>query len=151
MEDQLFNQTVNELLALSHSKVQVILEPRFQDNRLVGGKYHLASHTIFLYKEEIVRQCCELFGSHLRLKEYIAVVLAHELGHSEDLELEQLAAALDGPLTGRQEAEIRLRIEENAWAYAISLLTEADPYFLHMIMEESLFSYRNQLDRFRIA
>ncbi|WP_081758832.1 metallopeptidase family protein [Paenibacillus graminis] len=131
--------------------MQVILEPRFQDNRLVGGKYHLASHTIFLYKEEIVRQCCELFGSHLRLKEYIAVVLAHELGHSEDLELEQLAAALDGPLTGRQEAEIRLRIEENAWAYAISLLTEADPYFLHMIMEESLFSYRNQLDRFRIA
>ncbi|MEC0170926.1 hypothetical protein [Paenibacillus graminis] len=131
--------------------MQVILEPRFQDNRLVGGKYHLASHTIFLYKEEIVRQCCELFGSHLRLKEYIAVVLAHELGHSEDLELEQLAAALDGPLTGRQEAEIRLRIEENAWAYAISLLTEADPSFLHMIMEESLFSYRNQLDRFRIA
>lgn len=118
---------------------------------MVGGKYHLASHTVFLYKEEIVRQCCELFGSSCRLKEYIAVILAHELGHAQDPELEQLAAALDGPLTGRQEAEIRLRIEENAWAYAVSLLTEADSSFLHIIMDESLFSYRNQLDRFLIA
>ncbi|WP_246553208.1 hypothetical protein [Paenibacillus tritici] len=147
----MFNQTVAELLALSDSKVKVTVEPRFRKNRLVGGKYHLGSHTIYLYKEEIVRQCCELFGSPCRLKEYIAVILAHELGHSEDLELEQLAAALDGPLTGRQEAEIRLRIEENAWAYASSLLTEADPSFMHIIREESLFSYRDQLDRFHIA
>lgn len=131
--------------------MKVSIEPRFRNNRRVGGKYHLASHTVYLYKEEIVRQCCELFGSPCRLKEYIAVILAHELGHAEDPELEQLAAALDGPLTERQEAEIRLRIEENAWAYAVSLLREADASFLHIIMEESLFSYRNQLDRFLIA
>lgn len=138
-------------MALSRSKVQVIIEPRFHDNRLVGGKYHLGSHTVFLYKEEIIRQCCRLFGSSSRLREYIAVILAHELGHAQDPELLQLADALDEPLTPREEAEIRLRIEENAWAYALSLLSETDTSFLDSIMEESLFSYRHQLNRAEIA
>lgn len=141
----MFNETVAELLNRFESKVTVQIEPRFRDHRLVGGKYHMGSHTVYLYKEAIIRQCCTLFGSTNRLKEYIAVILAHELGHSEDTELVQLADALEEPLTDRQEAEIRLKIEENAWAYAKSLLIEADPSFLHYIIEESLLSYRDKL------
>lgn len=111
----------------------------------------MGSHTVYLYKEEIIRQCCRLFGSPYRLREYIAVILAHELGHSQDKELVQLAEALDEPLSEREEAEIRLRIEENAWGYALSLLSDTDPSFLQFIMEESLFSYRNQLRGLDIA
>ncbi|WP_249899887.1 hypothetical protein [Paenibacillus sp. PK3_47] len=121
------------------------IEPRFRDNRLVGGKYHMGSHTVYLYKEEIIRQCCTLFGSTDRLKEYIAVILAHELGHSEDTELVQLADALERPVSQREEAEIRLRIEQNAWAYAEALLSDTDSAFLQLIIEESLLSYRNTL------
>lgn len=105
----------------------------------------MGSHTVYLYKEEIARQCAALFGSTSRLKEYIAIILAHELGHSEDIELGQLADALDQPLSQREEAEIRLRIEENAWTYAEALLNDADPLFLQSIIEESLLSYRNIL------
>jgi hypothetical protein len=133
------------LLTRSGSQVTVRIEPRFRDNRLVGGKYHMGSHTVYLYKEEIARQCASLFGSTSRLKEYIAIILAHELGHSEDTELGQLADALDQPLSQREEAEIRLRIEENAWTYAETLLNDADPFFLQSIIEESLLNYRNTL------
>ncbi|WP_229696146.1 hypothetical protein [Paenibacillus albidus] len=137
---------MSDLLGRSRSQVTVTLEPRFAGNRLVGGKYHMGSHTIYLYKDQIKEQCCKLFGSTNRLKEYIAVILAHELGHSEDVELEQLALALEEPLTARQQAEIRLRIEENAWHYAAVLLADMDTSFLQIIIEESLFSYRRSFE-----
>lgn len=145
LEEEIFNQTVTELLARINSTVKVIIEPHFHDNRLVGGKYLMSTHTIYLYKEEIIKQCYSLFGSASRLKEYIAVVFAHELGHSEDRELEQLANALDEPITSRAQDEIKLRIEENAWAYARALLTDIEPSFLNLIIDESLLSYRDKL------
>lgn len=87
-----------------------------------------------------------LFGSLAPLEAYIYVILAHELGHAEDMELEYLSNLLDGPLSAPEQAEIRLRIEENAWRYAESLLPGLDPVFLHTIIDESLLSYRQAIE-----
>lgn len=87
-----------------------------------------------------------LFGSLAPLKAYIYVILAHELGHAEDVELVDLSNLLDGPLTASEQAEIRLRIEENAWRYAESLLFDMDPVFLRTIIDESLISYRQAIE-----
>lgn len=46
---------------------------------------------------------------------------------------------------GRSPADIRriaLRIEENAWAYAVSLLPEIEDAFIQAIINESLRAYR---------
>ncbi|WP_438435161.1 hypothetical protein [Gorillibacterium sp. sgz500922] len=119
------------------------IEPRFPGDRLVGGKYNLATHTVFLYKEDILIQCGRLFGSTDRAEEYIAVILAHELGHAQDGQLRELADSLDLPISEAEKAHIRLRIEENAWAYAEALLPEADAAFLGTIIEHSLAAYRS--------
>ncbi|QSF47700.1 hypothetical protein JRJ22_09345 [Paenibacillus tianjinensis] len=145
MKDQAFHQVVNELLMRSNSRVQVKIEACFPGKRLVGGKYHMGSHTVYLYKEEISEQCIRLFGSLDRLDEYIAVIFAHELGHSEDKELNELAALLDSPLSDREEAEICLQIEENAWRYAQDLLSHGDPLFIESIIEKSLSGYYRRL------
>lgn len=87
-----------------------------------------------------------LFGSLAPLQSYIFVILAHELGHAEDEDLKFLSGLLDGPLTAAEEAEIRLRIEENAWRYAESLLWDVDPVFLGTIIDESLYSYRQAIE-----
>ncbi|WP_321573911.1 hypothetical protein [Paenibacillus sp. P13VS] len=124
----------------------VQVESHFPDNRLVGGKYHMGSHTVYLYKKEIMEQCRMLFGTLAPLQAYIYVILAHELGHAEDTELAYLSSLLDGPLSAHEQAEIRLRIEENAWRYAESLLQGMDPVFLHTIIDESLLSYRQAIE-----
>lgn len=87
-----------------------------------------------------------LFGTLAPLKAYIYVILAHELGHAEDTELSDLSDLLDGPLSAPEQAEIRLRIEENAWRYAESLLQGMDPVFLRTIIDESLLSYRQAIE-----
>jgi hypothetical protein len=122
------------------------VETHFPDNRLVGGKYHMGTHTVYLYQKEIMEQCRMLFGSLAPLEAYIYVILAHELGHAEDVELVELSNRLDGPLTALEQAEIRLRIEENAWRYAESLLSDMDPVFLRTIIDESLLSYRQAIE-----
>ncbi|MGG4131680.1 hypothetical protein ABEW19_25815 [Paenibacillus illinoisensis] len=122
------------------------METHFPDNRLVGGKYHMGTHTVYLYQKEIMEQCRMLFGSLAPLEAYIYVILAHELGHAEDVELVELSNRLDGPLTALEQAEIRLRIEENAWRYAESLLSDMDPVFLRTIIDESLLSYRQAIE-----
>lgn len=139
-------QVVTELMDRSDSCVPVQIESSFPENRLVGGKYHMESHTVYLYQKEIMEQCNILFGSLAPLKSYIAVILAHELGHAEDAELAQLSSLLDGPLTIYEEARVRLHIEENAWRYAESLLFDVDPVFLGTIIDESLYSYREALE-----
>ncbi|WP_239004617.1 hypothetical protein [Paenibacillus tepidiphilus] len=106
----------------------------------------MSTHTIYLYIEEIIRQCRLMFGSTGRLMEYFAVIMAHELGHSADEELEQLADRLDEPLTACERAEIQLRIEENAWSYAAALLPDIDSAFMQRITDESLSAYRRRLD-----
>lgn len=145
LKEQLFTQIVDELLLRSNSQVQVKIETRFLGKRLVGGKYHMGSHTVYLYKEEIMEQCIRLFGSLDRLEEYIAVIFAHELGHSEDKDLQELASLLDGPLMERERAEISLKIEQNAWSYAQGLLSNCDPLFILNIIEHSLSDYYYRL------
>ncbi|MDR9748300.1 hypothetical protein [Paenibacillus taichungensis] len=134
------------MLHRSNSRALVEIESHFPDNRLVGGKYHMGSHTVYLYKKEIMEQCRMLFGSLAPLQAYIYVILAHELGHAEDVELMDLSNLLDSPLTAPEQAETRLRIEENAWRYAESLLFDMDPVFLRTIIDESLFSYRQAIE-----
>ncbi|WP_413374615.1 hypothetical protein [Paenibacillus taichungensis] len=134
------------MLHRSNSRALVEIESHFPDNRLVGGKYHMGSHTVYLYKKEIMEQCRMLFGSLAPLQAYIYVILAHELGHAEDVELMDLSNLLDSPLTASEQAGIRLRIEENAWRYAESLLFDMDPVFLRTIIDESLFSYRQAIE-----
>ncbi|CAH1190113.1 hypothetical protein PAECIP111892_00011 [Paenibacillus auburnensis] len=142
----MFHQVVSELLMRSNSRVQVKIEACFPGKRLVGGKYHMGSHTVYLYKAEIKEQCIRLFGSLDRLDEYIAVIFAHELGHSEDKELNELAALLDSPLSDREEAEICLHLEKNAWRYARCLLSHMDPLFIDHIVGESLSGYYQRLE-----
>nr|WP_261780132.1 hypothetical protein [Paenibacillus xylanexedens] len=106
----------------------------------------MGTHTVYLYQKEIMEQCRMLFGSLAPLEAYIYVILAHELGHAEDVELVELSNRLDGPLTALEQAEIRLRIEENAWRYAESLLSDMDPVFVRTIIDESLLSYRQAIE-----
>ncbi|WP_454191146.1 hypothetical protein [Paenibacillus sp. Marseille-Q7038] len=106
----------------------------------------MSSHTVYLYQKEIMEQCRMLFGSLAPLHSYISVILAHELGHAEDAELKHLSGLLDGPLTVSEQAQIRLRIEENAWRYAESLLWDIDPVFLSTIIDESLYSYHQAIE-----
>ncbi|WP_235941434.1 hypothetical protein [Paenibacillus puerhi] len=136
---------VDRLLRRSGSRIEVKIEPRFPGNRLVGGKYHMATHQVYIYKEPIKQQCFQLFGSLDRLEDYIAVVCAHELGHSEDAELVRLAGRLDEKITDPERRFIALEIEENAWRYAESILPDLEPAFLDTIIQASLASYREEL------
>ncbi|WP_246063093.1 hypothetical protein [Paenibacillus ehimensis] len=136
---------VSDLLQRSGSKVSVKLKKHFPGGRLVGGKYQMASHTVTLYEEEIKRQCSRLFGSLDRLEEYTAVIFAHELGHAEDPQLEDLSLLLDGELTIQERNWTALQIEENAWRYAEKLLADMDQAFLAKIITESLAAYREKV------
>ncbi|WP_243633364.1 metallopeptidase family protein [Paenibacillus xerothermodurans] len=133
---------MNAVLPLSGSQVEVSVQRRFPGKRLVGGKYQPASHKVTLYQEPIKQQCRQLFGSLDRLEDYIAVVFAHELGHAEDPQLEQLSRLLDGDLMVKERNAIALQIEENAWAFAEAWLTGIDPAFIRLIIDESLAAYR---------
>lgn len=144
-EDTPFNRIAQELLCRSGSPAEIVIEERFPGPRLVGGRYHMASDTIYLYKAELKQQCLQLFGSLDRLEEYIAVVCAHEIGHAEDQELPLLSELLDESAKPREKAEIALHIEENAWRYAEGLLYDLDPAFTQTIVDESLSSYRVSL------
>jgi hypothetical protein len=145
LELGLFDRTVSNLLLQSGSQVKVSLESSFPGGRLVGGKYQTATHSVTLYQEPIKQQCLQLFGSLDRLEEYINVVFAHELGHAEDTQLEELSRLLDRNLPANERNLIQLQIEENAWKFAESLLSQIDPAFIHKIVTESLADYRNQI------
>ncbi|MDF2814540.1 MAG: hypothetical protein K0Q81_740 [Paenibacillus sp.] len=103
----------------------------------------MATHSITLYQDTIRQQCLRLFGSLDRLEEYISVIFAHELGHAEDLQLDQLCCKLDEDLTTSERTLTMLQIEENAWQYAERLLSaEPEQGILHTIRMESLAIYR---------
>jgi hypothetical protein len=136
---------VQELLERSGSLVNIKLEGHFPGNRLAGGKYSMGSHTITLYIEEIKNQCYQLFSSGEQFWDYFAVVFAHELGHAEDKELEELAERLDLCGTEQERCQIALKIEENAWGFAEKLLPEMDRAFMQKIIYHSLKPYWDQL------
>ncbi|WP_127580370.1 hypothetical protein [Paenibacillus koleovorans] len=136
---------MQEWSARAGSRVPVRVEASFPEQRLVGGKYHMASHSITLYVETMKQQCFLLFGSLDRLEEYIAVILAHELGHAQDGDLRQLCERLDGDLSDAERDRTLLQIEVNAWRYARQLLKDfADASTLDTIVMESLAMYNSR-------
>ncbi|MFE4524552.1 hypothetical protein ACFRCQ_20975 [Cytobacillus firmus] len=136
---------VHELLKRSGSQADIKVEKHFPGNRIAGGKYSMGTHTVTLYAEEIKNQCQQLFASADRFLDYFAVVFAHELGHAEDTELEQLASHLDACITEQGRLLTALKIEENAWAFAEKLLPDMDKAFMQNIIYHSLKPYRDQL------
>ncbi|WP_338113000.1 hypothetical protein [Paenibacillus artemisiicola] len=140
-----YEDIIEGLIAKSGSRAAVAVEDRFPGGRLIGGKYAMRSHAVTLYRGVIAEQCMQLFGSAERLREYAAVILAHELGHAEDGELPALVDALERGTTERERLETALRIEENAWRYAEALLPERDGAFFGAIVAESLRPYREAL------
>ncbi|USK49892.1 hypothetical protein LIT38_25965 [Bacillus sp. CMF12] len=136
---------VRELLERSGSLAEIKLESHFPGNRIAGGKYSMGTHTVTLYMEEIKNQCHQLFSSADRFLDYFTVVFAHELGHAEDIELEELANHLDSCITEQERCLTSLKIEENAWTFAEKLLPDMDKAFMQKIIYHSLKPYREQL------
>jgi hypothetical protein len=138
-----FQQQIRELLDLSGSTVQVVVQDRFPGGRLVGGKYNMITHTVTLYRESIREQCLQLFGTEDRFEMYAAAVFAHELGHSEDRQLSQLSELLDSrELSKREKTTIALKIEKTAWMFAAQLFSEwKQAAFLQEIVYQSLTPY----------
>ncbi|MGM0843422.1 MAG: hypothetical protein ACQEUT_00490 [Bacillota bacterium] len=139
--DSNLQQITSTLQARAGSSVNVILAKDFPGNRIAGGKYNMGSHTITMYIDEIKKQCKLLFSSLDHFYEYFTVVFAHELGHAEDKELEELADRMD-VADEYERKRIALQIEENAWCIAKGLIPEINGNFTNQIIQESLLSYR---------
>ncbi|MRX73909.1 hypothetical protein GJU40_17375 [Bacillus lacus] len=146
MNDHTLAPLLLSLYTKSGSEAVLQYQSFFPGNRLVGGKYHLGTHTVTLYIEVIKQQCLQLFGTLERLQDYALVVLAHELGHAEDDELPLLADQLEAAATQLERDRTALKIEENAWRFAKELLTDIEPAFFDEVAEQSLFSYRTAIN-----
>ncbi|WP_421382281.1 hypothetical protein ACOJQI_22320 [Bacillus salacetis] len=142
--DSNLQQITSTLQARAGSSVNVILESNFPGKRIAGGKYNMGTHTITMYIDEIRRQCKMLFKTLDNFYEYFTVVFAHELGHAEDIELEELADRMDAA-DDYERKKIALRIEENAWCIAKELIPEIEVNFTKKIIQESLLFYRDQV------
>ncbi len=147
MEKMKWNQVVDRLLQRSGLDITVGLEPRFGDGRLIGGKYGMNSKSVTMYTEVIQEQCLQMFGTLEREEDYFTVVLAHELGHAADAELQRLCEELeDASVSGERRTRVALQIEENAWNYALALVPEVDAAFFSTVIDESLLAYRMQVE-----
>jgi hypothetical protein len=146
LQQRVIEKVVNELLQRTGSSVKVLLEASFPDNRLVGGKYHISTHTITLYMEEIKEQCVQLFSTDAYFLDYLKIVFAHEIGHAEDLELSQLCDQLDECKTPFERNKLALKIEENAWHYAELYLQEVDHSLVETVIYHSLQPYREKIE-----
>ncbi|SEF66397.1 hypothetical protein [Paenibacillus sp. UNC499MF] len=150
MKNRLIEDRVKRLLSVSNSQVRVELESHFPGGRMAGGKYNMGRHLITLYIEEIKAQCTQLYGSLDRLDAYVDIVLAHEIGHAEDGELDLLATLLETSDSELERRRIALRIEENAWAYARELLPLTSGPMLDEIIRESLQAYHEAIDELEL-
>jgi hypothetical protein len=135
-----FQQIVDELLGRLDSELNVIVERTFPGKRLIGGKYSMSTHSITMYTDSVTEQCLRMYGESDCLPDYFKVVLAHELGHAHDHELEVLAARLN-EADIEERSRLMLRIEENAWKFARTLLYDVAPAFLEEIERQSLAPY----------
>ena len=142
--DSNLQQITSTLQARAGSSANVILTKDFPGNRIAGGKYNLSTDTITMYLDEIKTQCKMLFSTLDYFYEYFTVVFAHELGHAEDQELEELVDKMD-VASEFERKRIALQIEENAWCIAKSLIPEIDKNFTNEIIHESLLFYRDQV------
>ncbi|WP_299088905.1 hypothetical protein [uncultured Metabacillus sp.] len=125
----------------------MVVESTFPDGRLVGGKYHLGTHTITLYLNTIKQQCVQLFATDQYYLDYLMIVTAHELGHAEDQELVELCNQLDECTSKAERNKISLRIEENAWRYARALLKGMDTTIVETVVFHSLKPYYEEMDK----
>ncbi|MCA0986138.1 hypothetical protein [Guptibacillus algicola] len=123
--------------------ISVSIESHFPGNRNIGGKYCLKTDTITMYLEEIKDQCRSVLGSEERLVDYFKVILAHELGHSEDRDLEDLAIRKYKAKSNYEKHQLALGIEENAWNYAKQVLPELLP-LIQVIQNHSMKIYVNR-------
>jgi hypothetical protein len=137
---------VESILVRSGSSVKVELENFFPGDRFAGGKYNFGTHTITLYIEEVKAQCLQLFASLDQFEDYLAVVFAHEIGHAEDSELEELIQQMDGTNQDFTRKRIALKIEENAWNYARKLMPKRLHSFMDIIIHYSLQPYYEALE-----
>lgn len=140
------NKIIKDVLSLSGSNARVRLKNRFPGNRLVGGKYSPGTHTVTLYMEEIRKQCILLFSNEAVFPVYFWIVLAHELGHAEDSELNSLSELYDLCGNDSERKRIALKIEENAWDFARTIVPTDYSEMLDEIIDESLRSYREDLE-----
>ncbi|WP_141771959.1 hypothetical protein [Rossellomorea aquimaris] len=140
MTKERYQQIVDELLGRLDSELNVILERTFPGKRLVGGKYSMSTHSITMFTDNVTEQCFRMYGKAECLPEYFRVVLAHELGHAHDKELEVLAGRLD-EADIEERSRLMLRIEENAWKFARTILYDVAPAFLKEIERQSLAPY----------
>ncbi|HZG69896.1 MAG TPA: hypothetical protein VEY51_00025 [Chondromyces sp.] len=145
MIEKNIKELIEELVKRSGSSASVIIENHFPDHRMVGGKYNSNNHTVTIYLEEIREQCQQVFLTDDFFLDYVAVVLAHELGHAEDSELEFLSNKLYKETNEIEKKKIALKIEENAWEFAEKLIPEMDQAFMKTIIYFALKSYREEL------
>lgn len=150
MNRTLIEHTVTDVLARSNSKIEVVLEHMFPGRRLIGGKYNLDDNRITLYLGVLEQQCKLLFDSLEPFEEYVRVVLAHELGHAHDPELEYLSDRLVYICGTLSRTRVSLRLEQNAWRYAEDLLRRESPTVFDTIMGQSLSSYYELLPEYSL-
>ncbi|TLS39316.1 hypothetical protein [Pseudalkalibacillus caeni] len=131
----------------SGRNIDVFIEGNFPDNRMVGGKYAIDSDSITIYTEEIKKQCKLIFSSLARFEDYLKIVFAHELGHAQDKELEKLINKRKNAKNSYEKDQLSLKIEQNAWDYAKSILPFMDDAFFNKIVDVSLEAYRNKISR----
>lgn len=136
---------LDRLLAQSGSTVTLDVRSRFPGGRNVGGKYSITDHKVTMYLGEIKKQCLNLFGSLEAFPQVLRIVFAHELGHAEDASLQELSDLLDHCDNEQERRRIALRIEENAWDYAKTLVPEEDQSILQTVIYYSLKSYREAI------
>lgn len=144
----LIERTVNDVLTRSNSQIEVVLEHLFPGKRLIGGKYNLDENRITLYLGVLEQQCKLLFDSLEPFEEYVRVVLAHELGHAHDPELDYLSERLVNIHGKLSRTRVSLRLEENAWRYADDLLRRENPAIFDTIMGYSLSGYYELLPEY---
>ncbi len=145
MERTTVKQILDELLEASGSEVSVNMKSRFPGGRNVGGKYSISDHSVTMYLGEIKKQCLTLFGSVDDCERMLRIVFAHELGHAEDVMLDELSQRLDTCDSELERKRIALRIEENAWDYAKKLVPDTDRQMMETVIYYSLQSYREAI------
>lgn len=145
MDRTIAKRIFDDLVEQTGSQVHVSIRSRFPGGRNVGGKYSMNEHQITMYLGEIQKQCLNIFGSLERYEEVLKIVFAHELGHASDSDLAALSERLDVCEDELEQKKIALRIEENAWNYAVEVLGDADQSVLQTMIYVSLQSYREAI------
>jgi hypothetical protein len=141
-----WEQLIEEMKDRSSSQIDILLKPKDESGRHIGGKFSLDEQAITLYTDELARQCQLFFQDKLDVIQYAKVVLAHELGHSLDKQLKGLSHSLESIEDPFNKTRIALLIELNAWKIAKSLLPDVPYTVFSKIRCVSLEHYYDDMD-----